>query len=147
MSIHPLLRDAVREGIEHCDRLGGTGLRQLSGHHAVWDELEGLFATYAGTEAALFFNSGFAANTSLLSSILGPEDVVFSDQLNHASIIDGIGLSRAQKIIYPHGDLNFLDDAAPGYELRTSNLKKLMPKGEVLRGRPRSQQESSEKLE
>jgi 8-amino-7-oxononanoate synthase len=111
LSIHPLLRDAVREGVEHCERMGATGSRLLSGHYAIWDELEGAFAAYAGTEAALFFNSGFSANTSLLSSVLGPEDVVFSDRLNHASIIDGIRLSRAQKIIYPHGNLTFLEDA------------------------------------
>lgn len=110
LSVHPLLREAVREGVEHCERIGATGSRLLSGHHPIWDELENLFAAYAGTEAALFFNSGYAANTGLLSSILGPEDVVFSDQLNHASIIDGIRLSRAQKVIYPHGDLNFLED-------------------------------------
>src|SRR5580765_3032821 len=111
LSIHPLLRDAVREGVEHCERMGATGSRLLSGHYAIWDELEGAFAAYAGTEAALFFNSGFSANTGLLSSVLGPEDVVFSDQFNHASIIDGIRLSRAQKVIYPHGNLNFLEDA------------------------------------
>jgi len=110
LSIHPLLRDAVREGVEHCQRMGATGSRLLSGHHPIWDELENVFAAYAGTEAALFFNSGYAANTGLLSSILGSEDVVFSDQLNHASIIDGIRLSKAQKVIYPHNDLNFLED-------------------------------------
>ena len=111
LSIHPLLRDAVREGIEHCGRVGATGSRLLSGHHTIWDELESDFAVYAGTEAALSFNSGFSANIGLLSSVLGPEDVVFSDQFNHASIIDGIRLSRAQKVIYPHGNLNFLEDA------------------------------------
>jgi len=60
LSIHPLLRDAVREGVEHCERMGATGSRLLSGHHAIWDELEAAFAAYAGTEAALFFNPASA---------------------------------------------------------------------------------------
>ena len=110
LSTDPHLKDALREGLAYCERTGATGSRLLSGHHAVWDELEAEFAAFAGTETALFFNSGFAANTGLLSGLLGPGDVIFSDALNHASIIDGIRLSRTQKVIYPHGDLNFLED-------------------------------------
>src|SRR5205823_3406645 len=56
-----------------------------------------------------YFSSGFAANLGLFSSLPRPDDVVFSDALNHASIIDGIRLSRARKIVYPHCDLNFLE--------------------------------------
>src|SRR5258708_24750131 len=107
----PRLKEAVRKGLEHCGLAGSTGSRLLSGHHPVWEELETEFAAFAGTETSLFFNSGFAANTGLLSAVLGPGDVVFSDALNHASIVDGIRLSRAQKVIYPHSDLNFLEDA------------------------------------
>jgi len=62
-------------------------------------------------ESALYFPSGYAANIGLLSSILKPEDTVFSDAANHASIIDGIRLSRASKIVCPHLDLTFLEDA------------------------------------
>ena len=83
----------------------------LSGHDAQWDLLEEEFAAFAGTEASLFFSSGFAANTGLLSALLGEDDVVFSDQLDHASIIDGIRLSQARKVIYPHADMNALEDA------------------------------------
>ncbi|HKF53472.1 MAG TPA: aminotransferase class I/II-fold pyridoxal phosphate-dependent enzyme, partial [Candidatus Acidoferrales bacterium] len=64
-----------------------------------------------GAESALYFSSGYAANVGLLSSILQPNDIVFSDALNHASLIDGIRLSRAQKIIYPYRDLQFLERA------------------------------------
>ncbi|HKF23794.1 MAG TPA: 8-amino-7-oxononanoate synthase [Candidatus Angelobacter sp.] len=110
LSQHPRLKEALREGIETAGRMGSTGSRLLSGHHAIWDEVEEEFAAFAGTEAALCFSSGFAANTGLLAALLGPEDVVFSDALNHASIIDGIRLGRARKIIYPHGDLNRLED-------------------------------------
>jgi 8-amino-7-oxononanoate synthase len=111
LSTDPRLKAALREGLEYCARAGATGSRLLSGHHEVWDGLEAEFAAFAGTEAALFFNSGFAANIGLLSALLGPGDVVFSDALNHASIIDGLRLSRAQRIIYPHRDLNFLEHA------------------------------------
>jgi len=83
----------------------------LSGHFADWDEVESEFAAFAGTEAALYFGSGYAANLGLLASLLGKEDLVFSDALNHASIIDGIRLSGARKEIYPHGDLNALEAA------------------------------------
>jgi 8-amino-7-oxononanoate synthase len=110
LSIDPRLIEALQEGLAYWKRMGATGSRLLSGHHAVWDELEAEFAAFTGTETALFFNSGFAANTGLLSALLGPGDVIFSDALNHASVIDGIRLSRAQKVIYPHGDLNFLAD-------------------------------------
>lgn len=115
LSTDPRLKESLQEGLEYSERISATGSRLLSGHHAVWDELEARFAAFAGTEAALFFNSGFAANTGLLSALLGPGDVVFSDALNHASIIDGIRLSGVHKVIYPHGDLNFLADAMRGH--------------------------------
>ena len=66
---------------------------------------------FAGTEAALFFSSGYAANVGLLSSLVGPDDVVYSDVLNHASLIDGMRLSGARKVIYPHLDLDALEDS------------------------------------
>lgn len=104
------LKAALREGVERCERVGSTGSRLLSGHHSAWDQLEEEFAEFAGTESALFFSSGYAANTGLLSAVLGENDLVFSDELNHASLIDGIRLSRAKKVIYPHADMTALED-------------------------------------
>jgi 8-amino-7-oxononanoate synthase len=106
---HPLLREAAIQGLRDSQRAGGTGSRLLSGHAAVWNELEAEFASFAGSEAALYFGSGYAANIGLLTSLAGKDDVIFSDALNHASIIDGIRLSGARKIIYPHRDLNVLE--------------------------------------
>jgi 8-amino-7-oxononanoate synthase len=103
------LRDAVLEVVREVPRVGGTGSRLLSGHSRVWEEIEQEFAEFAGTEAALHFGSGYAANVGLLTSILRENDVVFSDELNHASLIDGIRLSRAHKVIYAHLDLNALE--------------------------------------
>jgi 8-amino-7-oxononanoate synthase len=97
--------------VEKGVRVGGTGSRLLSGHDPVWNELEEEFAAFAGTEAALYFSSGYAANLGLLTAALGKVDVVFSDALNHASLIDGIRLSGARKEIYPHRDLNYLERA------------------------------------
>lgn len=110
------LKAALLEGIEECKRIGSTGSRLLSGHDAVWDELEDEFAAFAGTESSLFFASGFAANTGLLSALLGKDDLVFSDASNHASIIDGIRLSRAEKVIYPHVDLDSLELALRAHQ-------------------------------
>src|SRR6266700_2135399 len=100
MSTDPRLKAALLEAIETGDRTGSTGSRLLSGHHAAWDELEAEFAAFAGRESALFFSSGYAANTGLLGALLTSGDIVFSDASNHASIIDGIRLTRSQNIIY-----------------------------------------------
>ena len=105
------LKEATVEAVTASARMGGTGSRLLSGHDAVWNELEEEFAEFAGTEAALYFANGYAANIGLLSAVLGKNDLVFSDQLNHASLIDGIRLSGARKAIYPHRDLNALERA------------------------------------
>jgi glycine C-acetyltransferase/8-amino-7-oxononanoate synthase len=75
-------------------------------------------AAFKGTEAALLFNSGYAANTGILQGLCGEDDLIFSDALNHASIIDGCRLSRARTVIYPHRDVEALEalmeQEAPG---------------------------------
>ncbi len=107
---HPLLREAVLRAVENSPRVGGTASRLLSGQTEDWRKLEDEFAKFAGTEAALFFGSGYAANMGLVSSLVGTDDVVYSDVLNHASLIDGMRLSGARKLIYPHLDLSALED-------------------------------------
>jgi 8-amino-7-oxononanoate synthase len=107
----PALREAVIEAVTAAGRVGATGSRLLSGHTRDWQSLEQEFAEFVGTEAALFFSSGYAANLGLLTSLAGKDDVVFSDELNHASLIDGIRLSKARKIVYPHLDLQALESA------------------------------------
>jgi 8-amino-7-oxononanoate synthase len=106
---HPALREAVLHAVENAARMGGTASRLLSGQTEGWLKLEEEFAAFAGTEAALFFGSGYAANMGLLSALVGRDDVVYSDTLNHASLIDGMRLSGARKVIYPHLDLNALE--------------------------------------
>jgi 8-amino-7-oxononanoate synthase len=106
---HPALREAIIHGLRDANRVGSTGSRLLSGHAAEWSELEEEFAGFAGSQAALYFGSGYAANIGLLTSLTGKNDLIFSDALNHASIIDGIRLSGARKEIYPHRDLSALE--------------------------------------
>ena len=105
------LKQAVADAIQNASRVGGTGSRLLSGQTEPWRELEEEFAKFAGTQSALFFTTGYAANLGLLSSLAGKGDVIFSDALNHASLIDGMRLSGAHKIIYPHLNLLALEEA------------------------------------
>ena len=111
LSKHPALRAATLAAAEKSTRLGGTASRLLAGQTAGWHDLEEEFAEFAGTEAALFFTSGYMANVGLLSSIAGPGDIVFSDECNHASLIDGIRLSGAETVIYRHADMSALESA------------------------------------
>jgi 8-amino-7-oxononanoate synthase len=108
---HPALHEAVIAAVTQAERVGGTGSRLLSGQTEDWKRLEEEFAKFAGTEAALYFGSGYAANLGLLTTLVGKDDVVFSDELNHASLIDGMRLSGARKVIYQHLDLNALESA------------------------------------
>lgn len=105
------LKLAVLHAVAATEMAGSTGSRLLSGNSAEWEELEADFASFAGTKASLYFCSGYAANIGLLSSVLKCGDLVFSDAMNHASLIDGIRLSGATKVIYPHCDLQFLEEA------------------------------------
>jgi len=107
---HPALAAAAKEAI---DRYGcGSGAsRLISGNMTLHEELETKLARFKGTGAALVFNSGFQANTGILSTLTGEGDAIFSDALNHASIIDGCRLSRAKSIVYAHGDLDQLESA------------------------------------
>src|SRR5215831_17191873 len=111
LAMHPELKDAITRAVSEDARVASTGSRLLSGNHTRWEQLESDFAAFVGAEAALYFPSGYAANIGLLSSVLKPPDTVFSDAANHASLIDGIRLSHAKRVVFPHGDLNFLEDA------------------------------------
>ena len=88
--------------------VGSGASRLVSGSLASHHRLEERLADFKGTAAALLFNSGYAANTGILQGLFGPDDLIFSDALNHASIIDGCRLSGARVLIYPHADVDAL---------------------------------------
>ncbi|MBI2316723.1 MAG: 8-amino-7-oxononanoate synthase [Betaproteobacteria bacterium] len=108
LSQHPRLIEAIAEGAR---RFGaGSGASHLvSGHHAVHDALEHELARFAGMPAALACMNGYVANLALLTTLAGEGDEIFSDQLNHASIVDGTRLSRAAVKLYPHADADALE--------------------------------------
>lgn len=89
---------------------GGSASRLLRGHHPIWDQVEAELAAWHRGEAVLMMTSGYTANEGLLSAVIRPEDWVASDEYNHASIIDGLRLARAEKFIFRHQDLNHLED-------------------------------------
>ncbi len=100
---HPALKRAAQKGVERWGSSSGAS-RLVSGTMALHRYLEERIALFKGSEAALLFNSGYAANTGIISSLTGRGDLIFSDRLNHASIVDGALLSRATLIRYPHND-------------------------------------------
>ena len=84
--------------------LGAAASRLIAGNHAEHEQLEVELAAYHGAEAALLFNAGFAANVGTVPALVGAGDLVLSDRLNHASLIDGCRLSRAQVEVFDHAD-------------------------------------------
>ena len=105
---HPrLAEEAAAAALKYGTGSGAS--RLVSGTMTLHEELEARIAAFKGAEAALLFNSGYAANTGILQGLAGPDDVIFSDALNHASIIDGCRLSRARTVVYPHNDAAALE--------------------------------------
>ncbi len=106
---HPALRAAMVAAVESAG-VGAGASRLIIGNSTLHEELERCLATLHGQPAARLFNSGFAANTGLIPVLAGPDDVVFSDALNHASIIDGCRLSRATVRVFEHRNYNELNE-------------------------------------
>ncbi len=107
LAIHPKVVAAFAAGIAD-DGAGSTGSRLLRGERNVFTAVERRFAEFKGTERALFFSSGYLANLAVLTTLPDAGDVIFSDALNHASLIDGVRLSRAARVVFPHNDVEAL---------------------------------------
>ncbi len=104
---HPELKSASINAVQRFGT-GSGAARLVSGTMDLHLALEAQLAAFKGTEAALLFNSGYAANTGILAAIAGKGDIIYSDRLNHASIVDGAILSRAKLVRYPHADASSL---------------------------------------
>lgn len=107
LSTHPQVIAAAVEATEQFGT-GSSGSRLISGNCELYTNLEANLAKTKGTEASLVFSSGYAANTSIIPVLAGENDLILSDELNHASIIDGCRLSRATKKIYRHCSVDHL---------------------------------------
>jgi glycine C-acetyltransferase len=105
LTTHPLLRARALEALKTFG-VGTGSVRPIAGTMAIHMELERRLAAFKQTEAVVVFQSGFTANAGTVSSLLGRDDVIVSDELNHASIIDGARLSRAAIRVFPHRDVD-----------------------------------------
>ncbi|CAG9564101.1 unnamed protein product [Danaus chrysippus] len=117
LSNHPEVVEASREALSKYGA-GLSSVRFICGTQTIHKELENRLAKFHGREDAILYISCFDANAGLFESMLTPEDAVFSDALNHASIIDGIRLCKAQKFRYPHRDLKELEHLLAHSEAR-----------------------------
>jgi glycine C-acetyltransferase len=108
LAAHPKLKEAAEKAAAEYGA-GSGAVRTIAGTMTLHRELERRFAAFKGAEAALMFQSGFTSNAGTVAAILSPEDVIVSDQLNHASIIDGARLSRAEIKVFPHKDAESAD--------------------------------------
>jgi glycine C-acetyltransferase len=106
---HPAIVAAAKNSLDTMG-MGPAAVRSIAGTMSLHVELEKRLAAFKGVEAAITFQSGFAANLATIPVLVGKEDVIFSDKLNHASIIDGCRLSGAKIIAYEHNDPKSLDE-------------------------------------
>src|SRR5713226_8755233 len=122
LTTHPKLREAALEAIRKYG-VGSGAVRTVSGTMKIHMELEEKIARFKNVEACVVFQSGFTANAGTVSAILGKDDFIISDELNHASIIDGARLSRAKIKVFRHKDVAHAEEmlkevaGEPGHKL------------------------------
>jgi len=104
LSAHPVVRERMARAV-CAEGAGSTGSRLLRGDRESFAAIERRFAKFKETDSALYFSSGYLANIGVLATLPEAGDVIFSDQRNHASLIDGARLSRARRVIFPHNDV------------------------------------------
>jgi glycine C-acetyltransferase len=109
LSAEPAVVEAGKKALDQYGA-GTASVRFICGTFSIHRELEEKIASFMGTEAALTYVSCWTANTGLTATFLGENDIVISDQLNHASIIDGVRITKCQKKIYPHSDMKALEE-------------------------------------
>jgi 7-keto-8-aminopelargonate synthetase-like enzyme len=108
LTCHPRLKQAACQATLRYG-CSASAARLISGNHDLYPQLEERLARFKHAEAALLFSTGYQANLSVISALMDSQDVVFSDALNHASIVDGCRLSRTRIRIFPHNDLAVLE--------------------------------------
>ena len=104
LTVHPRLREAAIKAIEKYG-VGSGSVRTIAGTMTLHNELEEKLARFKHTEASLTMQSGYATNLGVISAVMQEDDMIISDELNHASIIDGIRLCKSPRKVYPHKDM------------------------------------------
>lgn len=114
LATDPRLKHKAIEAVEQFG-VGSGGARLTTGNTVIHEQLEKEIASFKGTEASLVFSSGYLTNIGVIAGLMSEGDVIFSDALNHASIIDGCRLSKAKTIVYQHADMADLEEKLKQY--------------------------------
>ena len=125
LSNHPKLKEAAIEAVQS-HGAGSGSVRPIAGNMDLHMELEKRLAKFKGAEASLVYQTGFATNAGLIPQLVGKEDIIISDELNHGSIIDGVRLSHAERGVYKHADANDLQHVLGETEKHTPQYRRIL---------------------
>ncbi len=125
LTTHPKLKEAAIQATRKYG-VGSGAVRAISGTMDLHMELEKRLAKFKGSEASLTYPTGFQANSGLIPQLVGDQDLIISDELNHGSIIDGVRLSRGERTVYKHNDMNDLARVINEAEKRIPQYKRIL---------------------
>lgn len=125
LSNHPKLKEAAMEAVR-THGAGSGSVRPIAGNMDLHIELERRLAKFKGADASLVYQTGFAANAGLIPQLAGKDDLIVSDELNHGSIIDGVRLSRAERAVYKHSDVQDLHRVLEESEKHSPPYKRIL---------------------
>ena len=125
LSTHPKLKQAAIDAIEKYG-VGSGAVRPISGTMDVHVELERRLAKFKGAEASLTYPTGFMANSGLIPQLVGEQDIIISDELNHGSIIDGVRLSKAERAVYKHNNVDNLAQVLEELEKHSPPYRRIL---------------------
>lgn len=125
LTTHPKLREAAIEAIK-THGVGSGAVRPISGTMDLHMELERRLAKFKNAEASLTYPTGFMANSGLIPQLAGKDDIIVSDELNHGSIIDGVRLTRAERAIYKHNDMEDLTQVLDNAEKHDPEYRRVL---------------------
>jgi len=125
LTTHPKLKQAAIDSVEKYG-VGSGAVRAISGTMDLHMELEKRLARFKGAEAALTYPTGFQANSGLIPQLVGDEDLIISDELNHGSIIDGVRLAKGDRLVYKHNDMTDLSRLLDEAEKHTPPFRRML---------------------
>jgi glycine C-acetyltransferase len=125
LTTHPKLKQAAIDSVEKYG-VGSGAVRAISGTMDLHMELEKRLARFKGTESSLTYPTGFQANSGLIPQLVGDEDLIISDELNHGSIIDGVRLAKGDRVVYKHNDMTDLSRVLDEAEKHTPPFRRML---------------------